>query len=372
VFRLDVGVAVFFLISGFLLYRPFAAAHLADGEAGHHPGHDLGQQLGRQQRGPRMRDYFRGRFLRIFPAYWVALTAVVLFQHGPTHRIHDLGDFISYYGLLQQYTVRHHFGGIQQAWTLCVEVSFYVFLPLWALVIRRIAARAANRLAVELGGLVVLYGAGLVWRAAFAHYDLSHNNLGLHVLPAFFDEFALGMGLAVVSVWFVQQGRTWRPFALAGRYPWACWALAAVWFWAASTQLDIPANYNLLSAGQWLSWTVSYGLTAFFILLPGIFGPQDRGVIRGFLRNPVVRYVGLVSYGIYLWHEFFIDKYFDWTGNRPLQLTGSTLVGFLVFVAGMSLLAATISYYVVERPALRLRRGGLRGYRQAATVGQQA
>ena len=189
VFRLDVGVAVFFLISGFLLYRPFVAAHLADGGPGPRPG-----------------DYFRGRFLRIFPAYWVALTAVVLFQHGPMHRIHDLGDFLSYYLLLQQYTVAHHFGGIQQAWTLSVEISFYVFLPLWALAIRALARRASNRLAVELGGLAVLYVTGLVWRGLFAHFDPSHANLGLHVLPAFFDEFALGMALAVVSVWAVAAG----------------------------------------------------------------------------------------------------------------------------------------------------------------------
>ena len=158
VFRLDVGVAVFFLISGFLLYRPFAVAHLADGGSG-----------------PRPRDYFRGRFLRIFPAYWVALTAVVLFQHGPTHRIHNLGDFIAYYGLLQQYTVAHHFGGIQQAWTLCVEVSFYVFLPVWALAIRALAKRSSSRLTVELVGLAVLYVSGLVWRGLFAHLDPSHT-----------------------------------------------------------------------------------------------------------------------------------------------------------------------------------------------------
>jgi peptidoglycan/LPS O-acetylase OafA/YrhL len=67
---------------------------------------------------------------------------------------------------------------------------------------------------------------------------------------------------------------------------------------------------------------------------------------------------------VYLWHEFFIDKYFDWTGNTRLALTGSTLVGFVVFVAGLSVLAATISYYVVERPALRLRAGGLSHYRE--------
>ena len=176
------------------------------------------------------------------------------------------------------------------------------------------------------------------------------------------------MGLAVASVWAVQRGRTWRPFELAGRHPWACWLLAAACFWAASTQLDIPANYGILTAKQWLWWTVSYGFTAFFLLLPGIFGPQDRGLIRGALRNPVIRYLGLVSYGVYLWHEFWIDKYFDWTGNPRLNLTGSTLLGFIVFVAGMSVLAATISYYIVERPALRLRRGGLSGYRQQAAL----
>src|SRR5207247_5786068 len=57
--RLDVGVAVFFLISGFLLYRPFAAAHLTGGRA------------------PAALPFFRRRFLRIYPAYWVATTAVV-------------------------------------------------------------------------------------------------------------------------------------------------------------------------------------------------------------------------------------------------------------------------------------------------------
>ena len=121
--------------------------------------------------------------------------------------------------------MRHHFGGIQQAWTLCVEVSFYVFLPLWAL-----ANPYASRRRSRTGSRSSSAGSSCCTAPAsfgaplFAHYDPSHNNLGLHVLPAFFDEFTLGMGLAVVSVWFVQQGRTWRPFELAGRYPWACWA----------------------------------------------------------------------------------------------------------------------------------------------------
>src|SRR5688572_7606459 len=54
--RMDIGVAFFFLISGFLLYRPFAMAHLT------------------ASAGPAVRPFFRRRALRIFPAYWVALT----------------------------------------------------------------------------------------------------------------------------------------------------------------------------------------------------------------------------------------------------------------------------------------------------------
>ena len=100
-----------------------------------------------ERSGPGLRDYFIGRFLRIYPAYWVALIAVVwVFQQpGPKQQINNVGDFIAYFGLLQQYTAAHAFGGIQQAWTLCVEVAFYVFLPLWALGVRAVARRVGPR-----------------------------------------------------------------------------------------------------------------------------------------------------------------------------------------------------------------------------------
>src|ERR1041385_2928445 len=58
--RLDVGVTIFFLISGFLLYRPFARAHLREGHA------------------PRTLAYGWRRVLRIVPAYWLALTITTI------------------------------------------------------------------------------------------------------------------------------------------------------------------------------------------------------------------------------------------------------------------------------------------------------
>src|SRR3954452_12960796 len=63
--RLDVGVAIFFLISGFLLYRPFVRARF--------------RSIG----APRPLAYGWRRFLRIVPAYWVALTVIALWLGLP-------------------------------------------------------------------------------------------------------------------------------------------------------------------------------------------------------------------------------------------------------------------------------------------------
>ena len=96
-----------------------------------------------------------------------------------------------------------------------------------------------------------------------------------------------------------------------------------------------------------------YGLTAFFFLLPGIFGPQDQGTIRRLLRNRVVQALGVVSYGIYLWHENWIEKFLDWRGIAPFSGDFWPMLGA---VLGLTIASAAVSYVLVERPALRLKR----------------
>jgi peptidoglycan/LPS O-acetylase OafA/YrhL len=334
--RLDVGVAVFFLISGFLLYRPFVLAHLT----GRAP-----MPLSR---------YFRARALRIFPAYWLALTfAVYVFhQAGPRHQINSVGDFVSYYGLLQQYTRNHAYGGIQQAWTLCVELSFYLFLPLYAWAVRRVARRVGRAVLVEIIGLVTIGVVSLAWHEWVSTLRSSLEYLHSW-LPGYLGQFALGMALALISARIAQQGSVPRVIAFVGDMPLLCWIAAACTYWITTTQFDV--GYPHLSGGQWMKWIAMYGLVALLLLLPGVFGPQDRGVIRRVLRWRPIVFLGLTSYGVYLWHELWIDKYLQWSDthlfNPPVWQT-------LAVVVALSVVAATISYYVVERPALRFKRGG--------------
>ena len=121
--RLDVGVAIFFVLSGFLLYRPFVRAHLQGTPE------------------PRAVAYGWRRALRILPAYWLALTVIALVVPKPDTFQAD--HAVVYYGFLQIYGDLV-FGGISQAWTLCVEVTFYAMLPLWALAMRRLPATARS------------------------------------------------------------------------------------------------------------------------------------------------------------------------------------------------------------------------------------
>jgi peptidoglycan/LPS O-acetylase OafA/YrhL len=109
--RLAIAVPVFFVVSGFVLYRPFLA-----GQAG----------LARR---PDLRRYAKGRVLRIVPAYWVAMTVLAIYP-GLTGVFS--GDWWRYYGFLQIYSLRTEPLGLPPAWTLGVEVVFYAVLPLRA------------------------------------------------------------------------------------------------------------------------------------------------------------------------------------------------------------------------------------------------
>jgi len=87
------------------------------------------------------------------------------------------------------------------------------------------------------------------------------------------------------------------------------------------------------------------------IVVPVVLGPQDRGAIRTVLRSKPVVYLGLVSYGIFLWHWYILRIVADWLG-WPL-FNGNW---FVVLLVGLPIIvfAASLSWFGLERPVLRL------------------
>ena len=325
------GVTIFFLISGFLLYRPFARANL-EGKPW-----------------PSTGAYAWRRFLRIVPAYWVALTGVAIWLSLATV-VKPAWHIPVFYGFGQVYTAKTTAAGLIQGWTLCVEVTFYAFLPLWALAMRGRSFRG------ELVALGLLWLFALGWKLfATRHANPASLESGpwLQPLPNFLDQFATGMALAVISVRGLPAG-----LARATSRGWPWWLLAAVAYWVVSIPIGIPRPHN--ATETFLARHEGLTLFALALLVPAIFGWQRRDSVRRVLGWRPLLYVGLVSYGLYLWHVAVVFRIADamngWMINTLGLAPEPRFVVLLVLGAAGGIAVATASYYLVERPALSLKR----------------
>lgn len=323
--HLSVGVSVFFVLSGFLLFRPFVVAHLTDTDR------------------PRFAPYLARRLVRIYPAYWVALT-ISTWVVGL-----NLGDWwghLRFYALIQIYWGDTVLGGIIQAWSLATEVSFYLFLPLWVLVVSRRRGTVEQRIRTHYLALAVLYATGLVVRAALRAGD---HKVGYGTLAANCDLFALGMGLAVASA--AASVRRREPGGLmrtVADQPGVAW-LAAGFCYLAVVTLRFPYGFDPPTVAQEVLREVMFGAIAFLLVAPGVFGAQDQGVVRRVLRwRPLVA-AGVVSYGVYLWH-LTVQLKLDEPGS---PIAPPTLLSLVVWSLPITLVIATASWFVVERPLLR-------------------
>lgn len=355
----DAGVPVFFVISGFLLYRPFVAAHLD----GRHPSG--------------FRRFMRRRVLRIVPAYWVALVAIALLFGFENGGIDDLRDVVVFFGFAQTFDPERFFHGISQAWSLGTEMCFYLFLPLYAAGVRAVARRvAASRLAVEVTGLVLLYATSVVFRASMFALDDYWRTPDAQLdrapwaflataywLPSYLDVFALGMGLALLSVWAARAPVVPAGVLAAARRPGAWWLAAGAAYLVVSFALGLPSDLSILDVRQSFARQFLYGLTALFLVVPAVLGGDSRrGLPRRFLLWRPVAFVGLVSYGVYLWHQAWISEVSGWIDYALFPPDGSIVVAtvpqFVVVLAGalaLTVVTATVSYYLVERPVLRFK-----------------
>jgi peptidoglycan/LPS O-acetylase OafA/YrhL len=349
--RLDVGVAIFFLISGLLLYRPFVAARF------------------RGRAAPAVGPYAWRRFLRIAPAYWLALTVTALWVGTSAYElgVFSSSGFPTYYLLAQTYRSRTLSGGLVQGWTLTIEITFYAFLPLYAWAMRRLATRrgragrgapdARSVLRSELIGLLVLVIVSEAWKLVVLGGQSPHQVVitpALDALPAFLDQFALGMGLAVVSAWIEQRGSAPRWVQRFDRAPVLSWVFAAVAFYVVSKRIGInPRFFSPMGRWQYLGREWLYAAVAFGLLVPAVIGDQTRGLPRRVLRLRLLAWLGLISYGIYLWQTTVLAQLQRWNFGAH-----SIIHPWLWWSAGTLVMTAAIaaaSYYLLERPLLSLK-----------------
>jgi peptidoglycan/LPS O-acetylase OafA/YrhL len=341
---LAVGVTLFFTLSGFLLYRPFAAS-IARGKP-HMP----------------IRAYLRNRALRIAPAYWVILviTALVFAAAGTRDAAGNLGlgrltdplAFLQAGFLLQDYRPSTMVVGIGPAWSLAVEVVFYCVLPLLvlgALWVSRFARDRSGRVLVLLGPPLLLLLVGLSGKHAthllpgspLAGYNTDWHSVIERSFWAQADLFTFGMAVAVLYTEVVDGRivlpRYWRWFTVGlGLLVF----LPCAWTMHEGEQSYLPQN-----TGE----ALGIGLIFAAVIIPDLSAGQPRRAVRLLETRPLVA-AGVVSYSLFLWHLPVIL----WLQHRGLTFGGWTglpinLVIVGVIAGGLS----ALTYRFVELPALK-------------------
>ncbi len=308
--RFDLAVAVFFALSGFLLWRGHAAA-----------------ARGLRHRPPTA-HYLRSRIVRIMPGYLVAVV-VILALLPDAHA--DLTVWLANLTLTQVYVPLTLTAGLTQMWSLAVEVSFYLVLPLLALLARRLPVNW------RVPAIAVLAVASFGWPALPWHLPFGVNQMNW--LPALFSWFAAGMLLAELTV--MPVGRMHR----LARRRWVMATIAGVAFVIAATPLAGNIGLAPGTVSQVVVKTAMGAVVAGALLAPLVL--DAPGTPHRILGSTAMVTLGRWSYGLFIWHlaalamVFPVIGEFPFNGHMPIVLILTWIFGFAI---------AAVSYGLIESP----------------------
>ena len=319
-----IGVDLFFVLSGFLLSLPFATASLS----GKPP--------------PANARYFKRRLLRVFPAYYAQLI-IILLAGAWFVSWKPLGGT----SLLAHLLMFFNFGTapvrplVGLWWTLPVELSFYLILPLIA------SFMQPRRWLLFVSGGFVLSILYRIWvSSAFGTIPGEIVFLNASQLPGSLPEFLLGASAAMLVRW-VDWKNLKRPSLNTADGLFLAGVVLTV-LWLGQIVFTYGAVYW---RGHWSMIIAPIALgSALSLMVLGIYWGSRLGKLL--CGNPVVYFVGLISYSLYLWH-FVVMQQVQMIGGE----TYAALPGFSRFLICTGLVTAlsAISYYLFERPFFKLR-----------------
>jgi peptidoglycan/LPS O-acetylase OafA/YrhL len=305
------GVSIFFVLSGFLI------THLLV----------RGQETTAGNRSIDLKGFYLRRFCRIVPAFYALLLVLAIGQHWRWISV-PKADLFAAALFVTNYAPLHTPEWIGHAWSLCVEEQFYLIWPVLLAILARWGRPAQRRAAVV---LILLIPAVRIASWVL----LPHDHLLVRRMPvlthARLDTLMFGCLAALLYPSARFQGVLRRVFDSRLQYG------AFAFLFLVSPYLTTWIGERYLVLGGYSLEGVCIAL----LLLWAVRHPLGRA---GRLLNswPVV-HIGLISYSLYLWQQLFLlERNHTWTGVFPLNI-------LLAFAA------AEASYWLIERPVLRVR-----------------
>lgn len=278
-------------------------------------------------------DFAFSRLSRLFPAYWVAVTLMVIVEFLFFGKVLWIGGYIANMTMLQEFIGFGNLDGV--FWSLTVELAFY-----------------ANMAIIFATGLLPrIEVLAAIWLLLACLWSLLEQYLGIR-LPEFLPQFLLLRNVpffvaGIVFYRITMNGMTARRVALI---------VAAL---AAAGWIDALPDAYVAAIG----WSDQLQRLGVAVILFVIFGLAIAGKLH-FAVSPVTLWLGAISYPLYLIHR---NLGFS-TMTRLHDLGAPVWLLFTVTVAGALVLATALAY-MIERPALRALRQWYRMRTRAAVVG---
>jgi peptidoglycan/LPS O-acetylase OafA/YrhL len=305
--RMEIGVPIFFVLSGFLLFRPWVKASVTGGPP------------------PSVSRYARHRVRRIMPAYLITVIFAYVLYHfreaGPNPGHSWLG-LIRNLTLTQIYTDgylgKYLHQGLTQMWSLAVEAAFYVTLPVLAYLLLTVICRRRWRPKLVVGSLLALALISPTW-LVLVHIDHWFADGARLWLPTYLAWFLGGMLLAVLQAMGVQC------------YAFVAIPLAIISYFVVATPIGGAPTTSPSSTWEAVVKTVFYAVIATLAVAPLALG--DQGIYSRLLASRPMVWLGEISYEIFLIHLVTMEFAMVYV-VRAHVYTGSMLY---LFIATMML-----------------------------------
>ena len=309
--RFDYFLAVFFAFSAYLLWR----------------GMDFHRGM--------LVTYFHRRFWRVVPAYWVYV--VVVLALVPEAFGASWVSVLSTLSFTQIYLPEGFLGGMTHLWSLCVEVVFYLVMPLLGWALRNVGP--AKRIMVFCG--LALLSLGWAFLPVVADSPREHVPNMQIFFPGFFCWYAVGLIAAEVEELRRRRGVMDKPMKVF-QYRWAWWLVAFFAMWLAGQEFFGPVGLEHPSAGEFALRVIAGTVMCACVFLPYAFHSAPS-----FLDWRIISYLGRISYSFFLWHLAVLGAVLPLLGIRPF--TGGVLVVLPLTFIG-SVIVGSCGYVLVEWP----------------------
>lgn len=298
----EMGVPIFFVISGFILALPFARHHLLHARA------------------PGLGHYFLRRITRLEPPYLLALTSVYVLQ-AFLRDGWDWAHFLSSCLYLHNIVYRGPDPVFAVTWSLAVEVQFYIVAPALASIFA-LPSTAARR--------VILGAAAIVMNLVFGvESPIDGPNL-LHQ----FGYFAGGM---LVADLFIARERAHQQGALRPKSK------------IRSLAWDVVALVSLTGVFLLHALDIRLAVQAVWILPIGFWAVLSGRFTNALFRFPPVYLIGGMCYSIYLWHSYAVALVARYVASQCPGLDAWIAIGLS---CAFGIFVGAVAFVLVERPTM--------------------